>query len=287
MIEELERRNYAPATIRAYIRAIEHFARYFQRSPDRLGTEHIRQYQAAMFRAWKLSPNTVTQRLAALRFLYIKVLKRGWSVAETPYPKKVLRLPQVLSQQEVARLIDAAETPFHRVLLMTLYATGARRAEVARLKITDIDSKRMVVHIRGGKGRKDRDVMLSPALLEELRAHWRGLRRKPTDWLFPGNKCHTSSRPVTTKVLWTACQQAAIHAGLQDKNIHPHTLRHCFATHLLGAGADLRTIQILLGHRDLEETTIYLHLSQKHLSATSSPLDQLTLASRRSAPRNV
>jgi integrase/recombinase XerD len=112
MIEELERRNYAPSTIRAYIRTIEHFARYFQRSPDRLGTEHIRQYQAAMFRAWKLSPNTVTQRLAALRFLYIQVLKRGWSVAETPYPKKVLRLPQVLSQQEVARLIDAAETPF-------------------------------------------------------------------------------------------------------------------------------------------------------------------------------
>jgi integrase/recombinase XerD len=233
------------------------------------------------------SPNTVTQRLAALRFLYIQVLKRGWSVAETPYPKKVLRLPQVLSQQEVARLIDAAGTPFQRVLLMTLYATGARRAEVARLKLTDINSERMIVHIRGGKGRKDRDVMLSPALLEELRTYWRGLRRKPTDWLFPGNKWHTSSRPVTTKVLWTACQQAAIQAGLQDKNIHPHTLRHCFATHLLEAGADLRTIQILLGHRALEETTIYLHLSQKHLSATASPLDQLALACRRSVPRNV
>jgi integrase/recombinase XerD len=170
---------------------------------------------------------------------------------------------------------------------MTLYATGARRAEVARLKLADINSERMIVHIRGGKGRKDRDVMLSPALLEELRTYWRGLRRKPTDWLFPGNKWHTSSRPVTTKVLWTACQQAAIQAGLQDKNIHPHTLRHCFATHLLEAGADLRTIQILLGHRDLEETTIYLHLSQKHLSATASPLDQLTLACRRSVPRNV
>jgi site-specific recombinase XerD len=199
----------------------------------------------------------------------------------------VLRLPQVLSQHEVARLIDAAETPFHRVLLMTLYATGARRAEVARLKITDIDSERMVVHIRGGKGRKDRDVMLSPALLEELRTYWRGLRSEPTDWLFPGNRWHTARRPVTTKVLWTACQQAAIRAGLEDKNIHPHTLRHCFATHLLEAGADLRTIQILLGHRDLEETTIYLHLSQKHLSATASPLDQLALASRRTAPRSA
>jgi site-specific recombinase XerD len=214
------------------------------------------------------------------------VLKRGWSVAETPYPKKVLRLPQILSQREVTRLIDAAETPFYRVLLMTLYATGARRAEVARLKIADIDSERMVVHIRGGKGRKDRDVMLSQALLEELRAYWRGLRKKTTDWLFPGSKWHTSKRPITTKVLWMACQQAAIRAGLEDRNIHPHTLRHCFATHLLEAGADLRTIQILLGHRDLEETTIYLHLSNKHLSATASPLDQLTLASRRTVPRN-
>jgi integrase/recombinase XerD len=145
MIEELERRNYAPSSIRAYIRTV-HFARYFHCSPDRLGIEQIRQYQAAMFRTWKLSPNTVTQRLAALRFLCIQVLKRGWSVAETPCPKKILRLPKVLSQQEVARLLDAAETPFHRVLLTTLYATGARRAEVARLKIIDIDSERMRSH---------------------------------------------------------------------------------------------------------------------------------------------
>jgi site-specific recombinase XerD len=193
------------------------------------------------------------------------VLKRGWSVAETPYPKKVLHLPQVLSQDEVARLIDAAEFPFHRILLMTLYATGARRAEVAHLKISDIDSQRMVIHIRGGKGRKDRDVMLSPKLLDALRVYWRGLKRKPTDWLFPGNRWHTASHPVSTKVLWHACQQAAERAGLEHKHIHPHTLRHCFATHLLEAGADLRTIQMLLGHRDLEETTIYLHLSRRHL----------------------
>ena len=287
MTEELERRNYAQSTIRAYIRTVEHFARHFHCAPDRLGPEHIRQYQAAMFRTWKLAPNTVTQRLAALRFLYIQVLKRGWSVAETPYPKKVLHLPEILSQQEVARLIDATETPFQRILVMTLYATGARRAEVARLKVSDIDSQRMVVHIRGGKGRKDRDVMLSPALLEELRTYWRGLRRKPTVWLFPGNKWHTSNRPVTTKVLWTACQQAALRAGLEHKHIHPHTLRHCFATHLLEAGADLRTIQILLGHRDLEETTIYLHLSRKHLSATASPLDMLVLGASGEALRRA
>lgn len=287
MLEELERRNYAQSTIRAYIRTVEHFARHFRRSPDQLGPEHIRQYQAAMFRTWKLAPNTVTQRLAALRFFYIQVLKRAWSVAETPYPKKVLHLPEILSQQEVARLIDATETPFQRVLVMTLYATGGRRAEVAHLKVADIDSERMVVHIRGGKGRKDRDVMLSPALLEALRTYWRGLRHKPTAWLFPGNRWHTSNRPVTTKVLWTACQQAALRAGLGHKHIHPHTLRHCFATHLLEAGADLRTIQILLGHRDLEETTIYLHLSRKHLSATASPLDMLALTAPGASIRNA
>jgi integrase len=140
-----------------------------------------------------------------LRFFYVQLLKRGWSVAETPYPKKVLHLPQVLSQQQVARLINAVERPFHGILLMTLYATGARRAEVAHLKISDIDSQRMVIYIRGGKGRKDRDVMLSPALLDALRVYWRGLRSKPSDWLFPGNGWHTANHPVTTKVLWTAC----------------------------------------------------------------------------------
>ena len=277
MLEELRRRNFADSTIRSYLHAVEHYSRYFHRRPDQLGPEHIRQYQAALFTKLKFSPNTVTLRLAALRFFYIQVLKRGWSIAETPYPKKVLHLPEILSQDEVARLIDAAEFPFHRILLMTLYATGARRAEVAHLKISDIDSQRMVIHIRGGKGRKDRDVMLSPKLLDALRVYWRGLKHKPTNWLFPGNRWHTASYPVTTKVLWTACQNAAQRAGLAHKHIHPHTLRHCFATHLLEAGADLRTIQMLLGHRDLEETTIYLHLSQRHLSATGSPLDALTI----------
>jgi integrase/recombinase XerD len=209
MLEELKRRNYAESTIRAYLRIVEHFSRHFRRRPDQLGPEHIRQYQAALFTRRKLAPGTVTQRLAALRFFYVQVLKRSWSIAETPYPKKVLHLPQVLSQEEVSRLIDAAEMPFHRILLMTLYATGARRAEVARLKISDIDSQRMIVHIRGGKGRRDRDVMLSPKLLDALRVYWRGLRRKPTDWLFPGNRWHTGRQPVTTKVLWTPCQRAA------------------------------------------------------------------------------
>jgi integrase/recombinase XerD len=277
MLEELRRRNFAESTIRSYIHGVEHFSRYFRRPPDQLGPEHIREYQAMLFTKLKVSPNTVTVRLASLRFFYVHVLKKNWSIAETPYPKKVLRLPEILSQEDVARLIDAAEPPFYRVLLMTLYATGARRAEVAYLKVSDIDSQRMVVHIRGGKGRKDRDVMLSQKLLEALRNYWRSLRRKPKNWLFPGNRWHTGSRPITTKVLWDACQHAAQRAGLARKNIHPHTLRHCFATHLLEAGADLRTIQMLLGHRDLEETTIYLHLSRRHLNATCSPLDALTI----------
>ena len=255
MLAELQRRNYSEATTRCYIRTVEDFSRRFKRSPDRLGSEHIREYQAELFKKRKLSPSTVTQRLAALRFFYIKTLKKAWSIAETPYPKKVFHLPTILSQEEVARLIDAALTPYHRTLLMTLYATGLRRAELTHLKISDIDSQRMVIHVQGGKGRKDRDVMLSPKLLEALREHWRGLKRKPSAWLFPGNRWHTGDTPIDTKVVWHACQEAAQRAGIQ-KNVHPHTLRHCFATHLLEAGADLRTIQMLLGHRDLEETTI-------------------------------
>jgi len=276
MLEELQRRNYSEATTRCYIRSVEDFSRRFKCSPDRLGSEHIREYQAELFQKRKLSPSTVTQRLAALRFFYIKTLKKAWSIADTPYPKKVFHLPTILSQKEVARLIDAALTPYHRTLLMTLYATGVRRAELTHLKISDIDSQRMVIHVQGGKGRKDRDVMLSPKLLEALREHWRGLQRKPSAWLFPGNRWHTGDTPIDTKVVWYACQQAARRAGIH-KDVHPHTLRHCFATHLLEAGADLRTIQMLLGHRDLEETTIYLHLSERHLSATASPLDLLKL----------
>jgi len=280
MLEELRRPNFADTTIRTYLHGVEHFSRYFRRRSDQLGPEDIRKYQAALFTQFKFSPNTVILRLASQGFFYIHVLKRGWSIAETPHPKKVRHPPGVLSQEEVGRLIDAADSPFHRILLMTLYATGARRAEAARLKVSDIDSQRMVVHIHEGKGGKDRDVMLSPKLLEELRTYWRGLRRKPREWLFPGNRWHTASYPVTTKVLWTACQIAAERAGLDNRRIHPPTLRHCFATHLLEAGANLRIIQILLGHRDLEVTTVYLHLSQRHLSATASPLDALSFSSQ-------
>ena len=252
------------------------FARYFHRPPDQLGPQHIREYQAYLFRERKLAASTVTQRLAALRFFFVQTLKQAWSVADTPYPKKTQRLPDILSREEVAHLIDSAQTQFHRMLLMTLYGTGARRAELVHLQIPDIDSRRMVIHIRDGKGRQDRDVMLSPILLQALRDYWRGLKRKPTHWLFPGGCRHAAPHPITPKTVWYACQKAALHAGLEHR-VHPHTLRHCFATHLLENGADLRTIQLLLGHQDLKETTIYLHLSQRHLHATASPLDSLPL----------
>jgi integrase/recombinase XerD len=276
MLEELQRRNYSENTTRYYIRAVEDFSRRFNRSPDRLGPRHIREYQAELFQKRKLSPGTVANRLAALRFFYVKTLRKAWSIADTPYPKRALHFPSILSQEEVARLIDASLTPYHRILLMTLYATGVRNAELTHLKVSDIDSQRMVIHIQGGKGRKDRDVMLSLKLLEELRQHWRRLPRKPNVWLFPGNRWHNGGQPIDTKTPRNACQEAARRADLQKK-VHPHTLRHCFATHLLEAGADLRTIQILLGHGDLKETTIYLHLSQRHLHATASPLDSLPL----------
>src|SRR6201981_2918190 len=147
MLEELQRLNYAETTTRHYIRTVEDFARRFNRPPDRLGLRHIREYQAELFQKRKLSPGSVANRLAALRFFYIKTLKKTWSIGETPYPKKNHRLPAILSQEEVARLIDAARTPFHRTLLITLYATGLRCAELTRLQVSDVDSKRMVIRV--------------------------------------------------------------------------------------------------------------------------------------------
>jgi len=274
LLEELQRRNYSHETIRSYVHAVEDFARRFNCPPDRLGPQHIRQYQAELFQKRKLSAGTVGIRLAALRFFYTKTLRRNWSIADTPYPKRTHRLPTILSQEEVAQLIDAARTPCERILLMTLYATGVRRSELTHLKISDIDSQRMVVHIRDGKGRKDRDVMLSPKLLTALRTQWRFYHRQSSTWLFPSN--YRKDRPIDTKTVWHACQKAAQRAGLQ-KRVHPHTLRHCFATHLYEAGTDLRAIQVLLGHEDLKDTLIYVHLAIQRLNATASPLDSLSI----------
>jgi site-specific recombinase XerD len=264
MLEELQLRNFSEHTIRYYIRTVEDFARHFNRPPDRLGPRHIREYQVELFQKRKLSPGSVAVRLAALRFLYIKTLKKSWSIAETPYPKKAHRLPTILSREEVAQILHAARTPSERILLITLYATGARNAELTHLKVSDIDSQRMVVHIRGGKGRKDRDVMLSPKLLTALRTHWRFYHRKSSTWLFPSN--YRKDRPIDTKTVWYACHKAAKRAGI-EKHVH---LRHCFATHLYEAGTDLRAIQVLLGHEDLKDTLVYVHLAIQRLNATAS-----------------
>jgi integrase/recombinase XerD len=278
-LDEIARRNYTEGTTRAYLRIIEDLARYFHRSPDQLGPEQLREYTAHLFRDRKLSDNSVNQIVGALRFFFRKVLKRPWASDEIPYPKKKIHLPVIWSPEEVTSLIDAAPIPFYRTILMTLYGTGVRRAECAALKLTDIDSARMVVHVQEGKGGKDRDIVLSPNLYQELRAHYRRLTRKPAVWLFPGGTHHTADTPISDKVVWHACRESAKRAGVH-KPLHPHTLRHCFATHLLEAGADLRTIQLLLGHSDLRETMIYIHLSKRHMGATASPLDALSLAAK-------
>jgi site-specific recombinase XerD len=278
-LDELARRNYTESTTRAYIGVIEDLARYFHRPPDQLGPDQIREYTAHLFRDRKLADNTVNQRVGALRFFFRKVLKRPWDGDEMPYPKKRIHLPIIWSPEEVSRLIDAAPTAFYRTILMTLYGTGVRRAECAALKLTDIDSARMVLHVQDGKGGKDRDIVLSPRLLEELQQHSQRLRRESAVWLFPGGTHHTADTPITNKVVWHACRESAKRAGV-NKPLHPHTLRHCFATHLLEAGADLRTIQLLLGHSDLRETMIYIHLSKRHMGAVASPLDALSLAAK-------
>jgi site-specific recombinase XerD len=277
MLDELQRRNYSQSTVRSYIFAVEDFTKHFHRSPERLGPEHIRQYQAYLFRERKLSPGTIEGRTAALRFLFIKTLRRPYLPDHIPFPKRPRRLPTILDQQEVAQLIDSAGNLMHRTMMMMLYATGLRRAEMCHLKVSDIDSKRMVIHVRQGKGGRDRDVLLTPKLLETLREYWRWM--KPKTYLFPGTvKNWRADLPITEKIVWQAVHEAAKRAGIA-KRVSPHTLRHCFATHMLEAGADLRTIQVLLGHAKLSDTTVYLHLSRRHLQAVPSPLEAIDVSS--------
>jgi site-specific recombinase XerD len=276
MLDELRRRNYSQSTVRSYIHSIEDFARYFGKSPDQLGPEQIRDYQVHLFRDRKLSPGTVEGCGAALRFLYVKTLRRPYLKEDIPFPKRSRRLPLVLSLEEVRLLIDSAENLMHRAMMMTLYATGIRRAELCHLQVADIDSPRMVIHVRHGKGDQDRDVPLTPKLLETLREYWRWM--KPKTWLFPGMvNGWRADVPITDKMAWAAVHTAATRAGI-EKRVGPHTLRHCFATHMLEAGADLRTIQILLGHAKLADTTVYLHLSRRHLQAVASPLEALDVS---------
>jgi integrase/recombinase XerD len=276
MLEELQRRNYSQNTTRSYLQIVRDFARHFNRAPDQLGPDEIRQYQVYLIKEGKLGVRTVGHRTAALRFFFVKTLKRHYPVEEVPYPKQPRRLPVILSQEEVIALINSASNLFHRAMLMTLYSTGMRRAEVCSLKVEDIDSGRMLIHIRQGKGGKDRDVPLNPQLLETLREYYRWMR--PKTYLFPGTvNGLRADKPITTKMTWEACREAAKRAGI-TKRVSPHLLRHSFATHLLENGADLPTVQALLGHADLKPTSIYLHLSERHLKAAGTPLDKIALA---------
>jgi integrase/recombinase XerD len=277
MLEELQRRNYSQSTVRAYVRAIHQLAAYFRQPPDRLGPEHMRVFQTYLFRERKLNARTIVQYSAALRFFFVKTLKRHYMLENIPLPKEPRRLPTVLSQREVTKLIESASNLMHRAILMTLYATGMRRSELCQLKVSDIDKERMVIHIRQGKGQRDRDVDLSESLLEALREYWRWM--KPKTYLFPGTvKGWRADVPITGKVVWAACREAAQRAGIQ-KPVYPHLIRHCYATHWLEAGGDLLVLQKLLGHAKLEDTVQYLHLSRRHLLGVANPLDNLTVTS--------
>jgi integrase/recombinase XerD len=273
MLEELQRRNYSPTTIRAYLHAVEAFAQHFGKSPDKLDQEHLRQYQLHLLHDRKFTVGTIVSTIAALRFFFVRVLRRPYREIDLVYPKRPERLPTVLSQEEVAQLIASASNLLDYAMLTTLYATGVRRTELIRLKTEDIDSQRMIVHIRQGKGNRDRDVPLTPKLLETLREYWRWM--KPKTYLFPGMVDNwRADKPLTPKCVWIAVRDAAKRAGIK-RRVSPHTLRHSWATHLLENGTDIRTIQLLLGHAELEATTVYLHLSRRHLQAVVNPLETL------------
>src|ERR1700736_1461752 len=218
-----QRRDYSHSTARIYLHVISDFARHFRRSPDTLGPEHIRQYQLHLFHK-KLSPYTIRQHTAALRFFFFKTLHRNFRAEYIPFPKFRKRLPTILSPEEVGRLIDSAHNLFHRTLIMTLYSTAMRRAELCRLKVSDIDSQRMMIRIAQGKGGRDREVPWSPKLLETLRVYWRWMQ--PQTFLFPGTvKGARADVPISANTVWLGCRQAAQRAGI-TKRLSPHSLRH-------------------------------------------------------------
>jgi integrase/recombinase XerD len=270
MREDMQVRNLSPHTQRAYIENVARFARHFGRSPVELGPEEIRSYQVYLTRDRKLAPSSLGIAVCALRFLYKVTLKQPWSFDDLiPAPKKPRRLPVVLSPDEVVRALECVTSPKHRAVLTTCYAAGLRISEAVRLRPRDLDSQRMVIRIEQGKGQRDRYVMLSPKLLAVLRDWWRLSR--PTTWLFPGER---PDHPLGRAAVEQACHRARRRARL-TKPLTPHVLRHCFAVHLLEAGTDVRTIQLLLGHRSLETTARYLRIATTKVCATTSPLDLL------------
>jgi integrase/recombinase XerD len=272
MLEDMQLRNYSPESQRSYIDAVARFARYFNKSPEKLGAEEIRSYQLYLLKEKKIGWSTLGLNFCALKFLYTKTLGQPWVVEKAANPKVPKPLPLVLSREEVVRVLDLTANLKHRAFLATLYSTGARAAEARLLRVEDIDSQRMLVFIRHGKGGQQRYVMLSTQLLEILRAYWRW--RKPQEWLFPSARF--ADRPLDFSSIRKMCKEAGQRAGL-GKCLHPHTLRHCYATHLLEDGVNLRRIQVLLGHASIKTTAKYLLVSQQTVQETVSPLDRLTL----------
>lgn len=269
MLEDLRIRNLSEATQQIYVHYVAAFARHFGRSPADLGPEDVRAWQVHLVQDRGVSWSTLNCAVCALRFLYRVTLGRDWAIEHIPYAKREKRLPVVLSPAEVHRLLGAPAHPKHRAMLLVAYSTGLRVAEICALRPEDVDSRRMVIDVRGGKGKKDRVVPLSPRLLGELRAYWR--LRRPRPYLFPGAD---PARPIARDTFRGVCRSAARRAGIQ-KRITPHTLRHCFATHMLEAGVDVRTLQMLLGHRSLSTTCVYTHVSTEKIRSLPTPLDRL------------
>ncbi len=270
MFEDMQVRNLSPHTQRAYVENVSRFARHFGRSPAALGPEEIRAYQVYLTNQKKLAPSSLGIAVCALRFLYKVTLKKAWSFDDViPAPKKPVILPVVLSPDEVVHFLECVKRPAHRIILTTCYAAGLRISEAVRLRPTDVDSRRMVIRVEQGKGQHDRYVMLSPKLLAILRDWWRVHR--PPHWLFPGAR---PEHPITSHAVRQACQRAHRRCRL-PKPITPHSMRHAFAVHLLEAGTDIRTIQLLLGHRRLETTARYLRVATLKVCATTSPLEWL------------
>ena len=269
MLEDLRIRNYAPRTVECYIRSVAAFAKHFNKSPDQLGSEEIRSWQLFLLKEKRVKLSTYIQAVCALRFFYQNTLHRRIEIDRIPLPRYEKKLPVILSKAEVKALLEAARNLKHRAMLATMYGAGLRVSEVANLKVCDVDRERRVIWVRGGKGHKDRQVMLAEPLRELLAAYWRW--KRPTEWLFPGSM---PDCPITTSSVFRACAQVARKAGIR-KPIHPHSLRHAFATHLLDEGVNLLVIQTLLGHAHLKTTARYLHLSDSAVRSTRSPLETL------------
>ena len=270
MVEDMQVRNLSPRTQRSYVEHVSRFARHFGTSPAALGPEEIRADQVYLINDKHLAPASLVITVAALRFLYTVTLQQDWPVNVIILaPKRPKTLPVVLSPEEVVQFLESVTTPKHRTLLTTCYAAGLRISEAAHLTVSAIDSRRMVLRVEQGKGQQDRYVMLSPKLLEILRAWWRVLR--PRHWLFPGDR---PDRPITRAAVAKVCAKAHRRSRI-PKPITPHSLRHAFAVHLLEAGTDVRTIQLLLGHRSLATTARYLRIATTKVCSTASPLDLL------------